>query len=277
MLELTQSTSTPSHHNYRSPRPLPSSFFTVPLLLSGGCVSTGAPENSLPALEDARTKYGAGLALDIRATSDKRLVVFRDASLRRLLGDKRLLADVSYRELMSLSFRDTGLKVLALEDVFEEFGGLPLFLDLREPGLELGLAKLLKAFPYSYESLLINSWWNSGMEALREEAPQVAHSRSVSRTENPNWLRRVLSSSQRSGKEPCWTRSRSPIVALDSSVFSHSDVRELKSLGVEVLLRDAPLHEAEMLRSKLGVVPISSESLLLGSDTEESPTSCFLM
>jgi glycerophosphoryl diester phosphodiesterase len=57
-----------------------------------------APENSLPAFA-AACEAGFGIELDLQLTADGKVVVAHDATLSRVAGDSRHVADLTYEEL----------------------------------------------------------------------------------------------------------------------------------------------------------------------------------
>ena len=56
------------------------------------------PENSIPAFKRA-VEHGFGIELDVRLTKDRQLVVFHDATLLRMCGVNKKVADLTYEEL----------------------------------------------------------------------------------------------------------------------------------------------------------------------------------
>ncbi|AKV55687.1 glycerophosphoryl diester phosphodiesterase [Bifidobacterium actinocoloniiforme DSM 22766] len=61
-----------------------------------------APENSLPAFA-AACQAGYGIELDVRLTKDKQVVVVHDDDLRRVAGDQRKVADLTYAQLREVT------------------------------------------------------------------------------------------------------------------------------------------------------------------------------
>ncbi len=64
-----------------------------------------AVENSLYSLQIALSEGADGVECDVQLTADGEPVLFHDDDLRRLTGDRRRLAQVSWRELRSLEQR----------------------------------------------------------------------------------------------------------------------------------------------------------------------------
>jgi glycerophosphoryl diester phosphodiesterase len=63
-----------------------------------------APENSLPAFEEAGRRGFWGIETDIRITKDRVLVCFHDATLKKMLGVNGLVKDHTFEELSKLPF-----------------------------------------------------------------------------------------------------------------------------------------------------------------------------
>ncbi len=109
-----------------------------------------APENSIEACAAALT-YGAdGCEIDLRRTRDGVLVLFHDDSLDSITDGFGRVSETTYRELESLKPRLVRGRPLfslpptfaALLDVARQQAML-LHLDLKEPGLEADVARLL--------------------------------------------------------------------------------------------------------------------------------------
>ena len=63
-----------------------------------------APENSLAAFE-AACRAGYGIELDVHLSRDGQVVVIHDGDLRRVAGDNRAVADLTYAELQRIPLR----------------------------------------------------------------------------------------------------------------------------------------------------------------------------
>lgn len=109
-------------------------------------------ENSLGACV-AALDYGAdGCAVDLRRTRDGVLILFHDDTLDRLTDGFGRVDQASYRELLRLQVREQRrpsegwppLTFAALLDVARPLSML-LHLDLKEPGLEAEVARLIEA------------------------------------------------------------------------------------------------------------------------------------
>jgi len=89
----------------------------------------GVIENTLEAFRLAKDLGCWGIEFDVRTTVDGVLVVNHDATLNRLWGLKKSIADLSFQELRKLV-----PKVPTLAEVVAEFGGrMHLFIELKAP------------------------------------------------------------------------------------------------------------------------------------------------
>jgi glycerophosphoryl diester phosphodiesterase len=80
------------------------------------------PENSLSAFSDA-AESGYGIELDVRLTSDDRVVVFLDRSLERLCGVKGEIGKRDWGYLKNLSLPARRRKVPLLSEALSVIGG----------------------------------------------------------------------------------------------------------------------------------------------------------
>lgn len=111
-----------------------------------------APENTLEAYA-AAMDYGAdGVEIDIRSTADGVLVLFHDDMLDRLTSGTGRLNSYNYCDLLQLELRnlygtagpETHIPTLASALVLAGQRNMLLHLDVKEPGLEERIAKMLE-------------------------------------------------------------------------------------------------------------------------------------
>ncbi|MBQ2729748.1 MAG: glycerophosphodiester phosphodiesterase [Clostridia bacterium] len=89
------------------------------------------PENSIKAFR-AAIKNCYAIELDVQLTKDNRLVVFHDATLKRMCGVKRKVSDCTYEELLSCNLLDTYYKIPLFSEVLELVGGkVPLLIEVK--------------------------------------------------------------------------------------------------------------------------------------------------
>ncbi|MBI5608353.1 MAG: glycerophosphodiester phosphodiesterase [Deltaproteobacteria bacterium] len=104
-----------------------------------------AVENSMAALQVALSEGADGVECDVQLSADGEPVLFHDDDLRRLTGDRRRLAQVSWRELRGLRQRVSGLQpqpLAHLDELLEWAALRPLRLNV-----ELKVAAKVPARP----------------------------------------------------------------------------------------------------------------------------------
>lgn len=89
------------------------------------------PENSLPAFARA-VSAGYGIELDIQLSKDKRIMVFHDASLKRMCGVDGKLCDYTCEELKKMKLLGTEHTIPTLAEVLGLVSGrIPLLIELK--------------------------------------------------------------------------------------------------------------------------------------------------
>ena len=89
------------------------------------------PENSLGAFSNA-VEHGYSIELDVRLSSDGKVVVFHDDGLRRLTGVDGAVETAAHSTLSKLTLKDTGEKIPALKDVLSLVDGrVPLLIEVK--------------------------------------------------------------------------------------------------------------------------------------------------
>jgi glycerophosphoryl diester phosphodiesterase len=103
-----------------------------------GLWGAGVPENSLAAFEAARAA-GVGVELDVRLTADGVPVVFHDAGLERMCGNRELLVCVMAEDLGSHRLPD-GSVIPTLAQILAVMGDLPVLIELKVDGAARDIA-----------------------------------------------------------------------------------------------------------------------------------------
>lgn len=118
-----------------------------------------APENTMPAFQQAVDMGVDVLELDVRATADGVLVVFHDATLERTTDGRGPVHEHTLAELQQLDagyhwtpdggrtfpFRDRGVAIPALRELFTAYPDMRMNVDLKqqEPSIVGAFARLL--------------------------------------------------------------------------------------------------------------------------------------
>lgn len=92
---------------------------------------TDAPENSLKAMRLA-VENGYGIELDVQLTKDEKVVVFHDATLKRICGVDAKVNSMTYEELQQLQLLDSEEKIPLFSDVLKIIDGkVPLIMEVK--------------------------------------------------------------------------------------------------------------------------------------------------
>ena len=149
-------------------------FFTTLIAHRGFFNNVDIPENSIPAFQRA-VERGFGIELDVQMTTDGRLMVFHDESVKRMCGVDRALTKMSSDEARALRLGETDVQIPFFEDVLATIDGkVPLIVEMKTEGPSIEATaktvELLKAYegPFVMESFdpRICAW-------LKEHAPEI--------------------------------------------------------------------------------------------------------
>lgn len=120
-----------------------------------------APENTLLAFRLAEKLGVDAIELDVRMTKDEELVVIHDATVERTTNGKGFVKDYTLEEIKKLDagykikndkggypFRNKGVTIPSLEEVFAHINGTPLVIELKDPTkkVEKKIIKMIKKY-----------------------------------------------------------------------------------------------------------------------------------
>ena len=119
-----------------------------------GLHGNGVPENSCAAFELA-CQEGFGIELDVQLSSDGVVMVFHDASLKRMTGVEKNLSELTAEQLQVLSLAGTDQTIPTFEQVLSLVGGrVPILVELKGETTNTALcekvASLLSAYSGEY-------------------------------------------------------------------------------------------------------------------------------
>jgi len=132
---------------------------TKPLIIAHRGASYDAPENTLSAFRLAAEQGADGLEFDVQLSADGVPVIFHDAKLERTTNGRGKVTDQSFEQLQQWD-AGGGNKILALEQLFAEFGSTLLYnvelkpYRLRNVGLEQAVAGLISKFGLEKQTLV---------------------------------------------------------------------------------------------------------------------------
>ncbi len=132
------------------------------------------PENSLPAFRKA-VENGYGIELDVQLTTDDQLVVFHDASLKRMTGIDKNLTDCSFEELQRYRLLDTDETIpLFLEVLNTLKKDTPLIIEIKPEGRYIETVQKAVEMMRDYDGLYnMESFNPEVVRYLRMNEPQI--------------------------------------------------------------------------------------------------------
>ena len=98
---------------------------SIPWIIAHRGASGQYPENTIPAFLGAIELGATCVEMDIQPTSDNRLVLFHDQTMKRICGIPQKISELSYREILQFDVGQwkgpkwAGIKVPLLSDVLE--------------------------------------------------------------------------------------------------------------------------------------------------------------
>lgn len=143
----------------------------------------GAPENSLPALQNS-IRAGADMAeIDVQLTADGHVVVLHDADLMRVAGDPRRLARLTLDEVRSLQLHTdqplapNQLRVPLLSEMLDAARGrIGLLIELKQYGFDPALLEKTVRVIRKHDMAAEVQLMSLSAEAVRQaaiEAPEI--------------------------------------------------------------------------------------------------------
>jgi glycerophosphoryl diester phosphodiesterase len=157
----------------------------------------GVPENSLAAFKAAAAARYA-IELDVRLTSDRRLVVIHDQNTRRLTRHDHNVAATPADQLTNIRLQGTSQTIPLLEDVLRTVRGhVPLLIEVKYPAPAGQIGPVLVALLAKYRGEVAVEafdprlvWW------FRRHAPHLPRGQNAGTlpeyTNVPRWVRRFL-------------------------------------------------------------------------------------
>lgn len=153
------------------------------LVIAHRANALGAPENSLPALENSITLGADVVEIDVQLTADGTVVVLHDEDLMRVAGDPRRVSEISDDELSTLrllsgrDFADAELHVPTLAEYLERSKDqIIVMIELKYYGFNPQLAENTVDLVRQYgmeDQVQIKSLSYRAVEQMRELAPDL--------------------------------------------------------------------------------------------------------
>ncbi len=139
-----------------------------------GLHGNGAAENSMTAFSRA-VEAGFGIELDVRLSSDGRLVVFHDDTLDRVCGVEGRVDAYTAEELSGISLAGTGDSVPLFEDVLALVDGkVTLLIEIKEDaGKYCVTEELMRILPSYKGDYIIESFNPLALGRVKEKMPDA--------------------------------------------------------------------------------------------------------
>ncbi len=133
-----------------------------------------APENSLEAFRLAVDR-DYGIELDVQLTKDDKLVVFHDASLKRMCGEKGHVLDYSYDQLKEFSLLGSDQKIPLFDQVLQVVDGrIPMIIEVKPEGDCAKTARILNDHLKDYQGVYcMESFHPKAVRWYRKNRPDI--------------------------------------------------------------------------------------------------------
>lgn len=208
--------------------------------------SAYAPENTFAAFDLALAQGADALELDVRSTSDGRLVVLHDSRLLRTAGDLRAIATVRAHDLMSMA---PATRPPTLDAVLDRYGATTRWLvELKDstPGAAHALAAALTARGLE-RAAVVQSFDAALLCRLRRSIPSLCVAPLYRRAPSARRLRVIAAFAGAVGvrhgavDRTLMLRARTCGLAVRAwTANAETDIERLAGLGVAGVITDVP-------------------------------------
>lgn len=145
----------------------------APLIIAHRGASADAPENTLAAFELALRQQADMIELDLQPTADGEIVVFHDDDTSRWNGRADPVARLTLAEFRQLDIRGERVPTLAETLDWARNAGMPLNLELKQPGMAARCVQLLREFKM-VDQVIVSSFFPQALRELRAVDPAIA-------------------------------------------------------------------------------------------------------
>lgn len=132
------------------------------------------PENSLEAFQKAVDR-GYGIELDVQLSKDDVLVVFHDASLKRMCGIDGNVWEYTFEELQQFRLLDTDIKIPTFKEVLEVIDGkVPFILEYKQDVVQNKVCELADAMLQDYKGpYCVESFHPFAVQWYKKNRPHI--------------------------------------------------------------------------------------------------------
>jgi glycerophosphoryl diester phosphodiesterase len=159
--------------------------FPRPILLAHRGDFVHAPENTLPAFEQAIQKGADGIELDVKLTADDHVVVIHDSTVDRTTDGKGRVSSMTLEAIRKLDAggwfdeKFSGAKIPLLEEVFETVGRDKIInIELKNysspfNGLVVKVCELIKRHN-NHDQIIFSSFYSTNLKIAAQVLPEVS-------------------------------------------------------------------------------------------------------
>ncbi len=150
--------------------------FRGAMIAHRGLHGNGVPENSLAAFRLAAQHGGLGAELDVQQTKDGKVVVFHDATLKRVCGADVPVTGTDWETLRTYRLFDSEEGVPLFSEVLEALDGIPLVCEIKvSPGADIpALCQATWEELKTYEGpFCVESFHPAALRWFKKNQPQV--------------------------------------------------------------------------------------------------------
>jgi glycerophosphoryl diester phosphodiesterase len=250
---------------------LPASLLARPLVYAHRGGSALRPENTHTAFEHGLSLGADGLELDVHLSRDGVVIVHHDATLERTTNGHGPISALTAAELAEIdagytfsggngefAFRGRGIRLPRLGDVLSRYPGIPLIIELKQPGEALArrtIEEVRRA--NAVERVVLGSFYYSALRAARQIEPAVRTGAAREETRwalYRSWVRWPLGSPayrefqvpERSGRTVIVTppfvahAHRAGLPVKVWTVDDRADIDRLLGWGADAIISDRP-------------------------------------
>ena len=133
------------------------------------------PENTLLSFYTGIYMGANGIETDVRRAKDGTLVLFHDADLERVTGEKGAVEDYTFAELLQFDVKKNGFtdKIVSFKDFLARFShrDITFAIELKGEGVETDTAHLLNAFDMQ-DKTVVTSFKHNYLKKFKKYAPK---------------------------------------------------------------------------------------------------------
>lgn len=207
------------------------------------------PENTIPSFDKALKNGAHGFELDVRQTSDHKLVVVHGS----VVGSKSVQSS-TYDEIRNL---DNGFEIPLLEEVLKKFGKIAyLDIELKLPGFEEAAIELLRAYA-DPERTLISAFDTDSLAKVQDLFPELQLGYIYNRTQDEEArhncsIEVVIPQFRLASRELITEVHEEGLKVFAWTVNDDNEIERLLELGVDGIISDYPEKVAAVVSRKSG-------------------------